>query len=52
MIYWSVSIKNAELMQFITEKEYYDIITSNIGNYQDKLVVILLWNKIKGEKNF
>lgn len=44
--------KNAELMQFITEKEYYDIITSNIGNYQDKLVVILLWNKIKGEKTF
>ena len=39
-------------MQFITEKEYYDIITSNIGNYQDKLVIVLLWNKIKGEKTF
>ena len=50
--------KNAELMQFITEQEYYDIITKvddngeTVGNYQDKLVVILLWNKIKGEKQF
>lgn len=44
--------KQAELIQFITEKEYYEIIANNIGNYQDKLVIILLWNKIKGEKTF
>ena len=44
--------EKAELIQFITEQEYYEIITSNVGNYQDKLVIILLWNKIKGEKTF
>jgi len=44
--------EKAELLQFITEKEYYDIITQDIGNYQDKLVIVLLWNKIKGKKSF
>lgn len=44
--------EKAELLQFITEKEYYDIITQDVGNYQDKLVIILLWNKIKGKKSF
>jgi len=50
--------KKAELMQFITESEYYEILMKVddngklIGNYQDKLVIILLWNKIKGETQF
>ncbi len=51
--------KLTESLQFITEKEYYEIITKvdektgkSIGNYQDKLVIVLLWNKIKGEKSF
>ncbi len=44
--------EKAELLQFITEEEYYDIITQDVGNYQDKLVIILLWNKIKGKKSF
>ncbi len=44
--------EKAELLQFITEKEYYGIITQDVGNYQDKLVILLLWNKIKGKKNF
>ena len=50
--------KKAELMQFITESEYYEILMKVddngklIGNYQDKLVIVLLWNKIKGEKQF
>lgn len=44
--------EKAESLQFITEKEYYDIITQDVGNYQDKLVILLLWNKIKGKKNF
>lgn len=51
--------EKAELIQFITEKEYYEIITKfdketgeSVGNYQDKLVIVLLWNKIKGKKQF
>ena len=50
----------AEERQFITEKEYYDILDGTgdykdlkfTGNYQDKLVIILLWNQIKGLKNY
>lgn len=44
--------EKAELLQFITEKEYCDIITQDVGNYQDKLVILLLWNRIKGKKSF
>lgn len=51
--------KLAEAIQYITEKEYCEILTKvdektgrSIGNYQDKLVIVLLWNKIKGEKSF
>ena len=51
--------EKAELIQFITEQEYYEIITKvdektgeSVGNYQDKLVIILLWHKIKGKKQF
>ena len=51
--------EKAELIQFITEQEYYEIITKfdeetgeSVGNYQDKLVIVLLWNKIKGKKQF
>lgn len=51
--------KVTETLQFITEKEYYEILTKvdektgeNIGNYQDKLVILLLWNKIKGKSQF
>lgn len=41
---------NAE--SFITEKEYHDILENKKGNWQDKLAVVLLWNKIKGKNNF
>lgn len=51
--------QKTESIQFITESEYYDIITKvdektgeSVGNYQDKLVIILLWNKIKGKNQF
>lgn len=44
--------KNAESMQFITEEEYYKILRGDKGNWQDKLVLVLLWNGIKGERNF
>jgi len=37
-----------EASQFITEKEYYELLNSEKGNWQDKLVLVLLWNKIKG----
>lgn len=50
--------KKAEMVQYITESEYYDILSKvdedgiSVGNYQDKLVIVLLWNKIKGKKQF
>lgn len=47
----------AEERQFITKDEYYDLLKDAEegkfnGNYQDKLILVLLWNKIKGEKNY
>lgn len=47
-----------EAKQFITEEEYYELLQDTDkngnfnGNYQDKLVLVLLWNKIKGERNY
>jgi hypothetical protein len=38
-----------EKLKYITEKEYYEIIQDNRGNYQDKAVIVLLWNKVKGK---
>lgn len=38
--------------QFITKKEYYELLDNPNGNYQDKLVVVLLWNKIRGSNDF
>lgn len=34
-------------IQLITKKEYLEIINGD-GNFQDKAVIVLLWNKIKG----
>lgn len=47
----------AEERQFITEEEYYDLLEDAEegkfnGNYQDKLILVLLWNKIKGLRNY
>lgn len=44
--------QSAESQQFITENEYFDILLGNDGNWQDKAVLVLLWNGIKGEKQF
>jgi hypothetical protein len=41
-----------EESQFITEQEYYDILNNPNGNYQDRAIIVLLWNKIKGLHNF
>lgn len=43
---------NVSAEAFITEKEYRDILENKKGNWQDKIAVVLLWNKIKGENNF
>ena len=47
----------AEERQFITEEEYYELLEDAEdgkfnGNYQDKLILVLLWNKIKGERSY
>jgi len=42
----------AENSQLIIESEYYKIIQAEEGNYQDKAVVVLLWNEIKGENQY
>lgn len=44
--------KKMERKQFLTEKEYYKLLDDGEGNYQDKLVMILLWNGIKGDGLF
>ncbi len=44
--------KSAESQQFITEDEYFDILVGDDGNWQDKAVLVLLWNGIKGETQF
>jgi hypothetical protein len=44
--------RRAESLQFITKNEYYNLIQDYKGNYQDKAVVVLLWHKVKGERNY
>jgi site-specific recombinase XerD len=35
-------------IEIITEKEYFEILKDD-GNFQDKAVIVLLWNKVEGE---
>lgn len=39
----------AEKKAYITKKEYIEILENEIGNAQDKIIIILLWNGIKGK---